>query len=369
MLFGGGRKASDCPIGIDIGDHTVRMLQLTRDGDRYVALAAASRPLGREVSLDSTDAYHQAVRHAVHEMLSSGKFHGRLAVSCLPAASLQYKNIRLPKMPHDELASAVKWEASERLKISGDAMNIRFFDAGEVNQGQEARQEVILLAAPKRFIEEHIRSLKSCDLELHAIDVVPAALARCTTKTASPDNPDDVVRVVIDVGYTGTKVLVTRGQRICFFKLIEIGGRQMDEALATKLQLPTAAASEARLGWMSGQTGSEADARIAATLGPVVEDLSREINLCLRYYSVTFRGRRPEEALIVGGESGNAWLWARLCEDAGLKPSAEDPLASLDLTPVHDVVGGPDQWAGWVVAAGLSLRHVNCGNRKSRGAA
>ncbi len=368
-MFGGGKKTSHGPIGIDIGDHTVRMLQLTRDGDRYVALAAASRPLGRDVCLESGDAYHHAVNHVVREMLSSGKFQGRHAVSCLPAASLQYKNIRLPKMPHDELASAVQWEASERLKLSGDAMNIQFFDAGEVTQGQDVRQEVILLAAPKRFIEEHIHSLKSCDLELAAIDVVPAALARCTTHASPTDDQDADVRVVIDVGYTGTKVLITRGQRICFFKLIEIGGRHMDQALATKLQLPAAAASEARHDWMSGKTGSDGDARILAALGPVIDDLSREINLCLRYYSVTFRGRRPEEALVVGGESRNTWLWARLCEDSGLKPSPNDPLASLDLTPVHDQVGGPDIWAGWVVAAGLSLRHISLGKRKIRGAA
>lgn len=369
MFLGGGRKTSDCPIGIDVGNHTVRMLQLTRDGDRYVALAAASRPLGRDVCLESGDAYHQAVSNAVREMLSAGRFQGRYVVSCLPATSLQYKNIRLPKMPRDELASAVGWEASQRLKLSGDAMDVQFFDAGEVQQGQEVRQEIILMAAPKRFIEEHVRSLMSCDLELSAIDVVPGALARCVAQTSPVDDRDALVRVVIDVGYAGTKVLITRGQRVCFFKLIEIGGRHMDEALASKLELPAAAAAEARRGWMSGEAGSASDARIAAAMGPVVADLSREVNLCLRYHSVTFRGRRPEEVLVVGGESGNAWLWARLCEDTGLKPSPNDPLASLDLTAVAAEVGGPDRWAGWTVAVGLSLRRVNPGRRKSRGAA
>lgn len=368
-MFGGGRKTSEGPIGVDVGDHTIRVLQLARDGDKRIAVAAASRALGRDVCPASGDAYHQAVANAVRDMLATGHFKGHRAVSCLPAASLHYKNIRLPKMPRDELASAVQWEASERLKFSGEAMNVQFFDAGEVLQGQDARQEVILLAAPKRFIEEHIRSLRSCDLELDAIDAVPAALARCVGHADADDGQDPPVRVVIDVGYSGTKVLVARGQRVCFFKLIEVGGRHMDEALAAKLELPPSAASEARRDWIAGGIGGTGDARIAAALGPVVEELSREIGLCLRYYSVTFRGRRPEEAWIVGGESGNAWLWARLCEDAGLKPSASDPLSALDLTPVQSVVGGPDQWAGWGVAAGLSLRSIASRKRKSRGAA
>ena len=77
MFLGGGRKTSDCLIGIEAGDHTVRMLHLTRDGDRYVALAAAPRPLGRDVCLESSgDACHQAGSNAVREILSAGRFQG-----------------------------------------------------------------------------------------------------------------------------------------------------------------------------------------------------------------------------------------------------------------------------------------------------
>ncbi len=365
-MFGGGRKTSEGPIGVDVGDHTIRMLQIHRDGDKKVAVAAASRTLGRDVCPASGDAYHRAVTDAVRDMLATSHFKGHRAVSCLPAASLHYKNIRLPKMPRDELASAVQWEASERLKFSGEAMSVQFFDAGEVRQGTDARQEVIILAAPQKFIDAHIRSLRSCDLELDAIDAIPGALARCIEGTDSDAGGEPVVHVVIDVGYSGTKVLITHGQRVCFFKLIDLGGRHMDEALAGKLELPASAASEARRGWVCGGAG---DARIAAALGPVVDELSREIGLCLRYYSVTFRGRRPEEAWIVGGESANAWLWARLCEDAGLRPVANDPLSTIDLTPVQSVVGGPDKWSGWGVAAGLSLRSMTTCKRKSRGAA
>lgn len=368
-MFGGGRKTSEGPIGVDVGDHTIRMLQIHRDGGKKVAVAAASRALGREVNPAMGDAYHQAVAAAVRDMLASGHFKGHRAVSCLPAASLHYKNIRLPKMPRDELASAVQWEASERLKFSGEAMSVQFFDAGEVQQGADVRQEVIILAAPNKFINDHIAALRSCDLELDAIDAVPGALARCLEDAVPDADEDSAVRVVIDVGYSGTKVLITHGHRVCFFKLIEIGGRHMDEALATKLELPASAASEARRDWISSSLGGAGDARIASALGPVVEEMSREIALCLRYYSVTFRGRRPEEAWIIGGESSNAWLWARLCEDAGLRPAASDPLSTIDLTPVQSVVGGPDKWAGWGVAAGLALRSMIAQKRKSRGAA
>ena len=366
-MFGGGRKSSYGPIGVDVGDHTIRMIQFRRESDLAIATAATSRTLGHGET-GETDT--EQVAAAIRDMLSSGQFRGNRVVSCLPAAKLLYKNIRLPKMPYDELAAAVQWEATERLKFSGEAMDVQFIDAGEVLQGQEKRQEVILLAASRNFIEDHIQAFRSCDLELQAIDAVPNALARCIEQ-ALPDGEEDLpVRVVIDVGYNGTKVLMTRGSRICFFKHIEIGGRHMDEALASKLQLPTSAAAEARREWLNNQIDPSHDAQIASAMGPIVEDLSREIGLCMRYYSVTFRGRRPEEAWVVGGESGNTWLWARLCEDVGLKPTANDPLSNLDLSAVHSEVGGPDNWAGWGVAIGLALRDCDIlKKRKRRGAA
>ncbi len=111
------------------------------------------------------------------------------------------------------------------------------------------------------------------------------------------------------------------------------------------------------------------DARIASALCPVVEELAHEVSLCLRYYSVTFRGRRPDQAWVAGGESGNPWLWAKLCENAGLRPMSHDPMTAIDLTRVHDAVGGPESWSSWAVAAGLALRTKAVQKRNRRGAA
>ena len=369
-MFGGKKNNGYGPIGVDVGDHTIRMIQFKHVAGRPVASAAAARPLGRGISPKSDDAYHDAVAQAVGNMIAAGGFHGTETVSSLPAASLIYKNIRLPKMPYDELAGAVQWEASERLKFSGDAMNVQFFDAGEVVQGTEKRQEVILLAASRQFVDDHVKAMSAGGLELSAIEAVPSALARCIELVCPPnDSHDAEVRVVIDVGYNGTKVLMTRGKRICFFKLIEIGGRHMDETLAEKLEMPVVDASELRRAWMNGEVQEVADKQIAEALGPVIDEMSREIGLCLRYYSVTFRGRRPEEAWIVGGESGHAWMWTRLCSELELKPSPNDPLSALNLEAVLPVVGGPAEWAGWGVAIGLALRPPSQRKRRLRGAA
>jgi len=352
-LFGGTFNKRVCPIGADIGSRGVKLLQLDRVATGFKAVAAASADLPDDLDLGA-EAYHRAVAEALAHAKDSGNFVGNSVVSALPAAAVQYKNMRLPKMPGKDLAAAVQWEAQERLQLSGKAHTTQFFEAGEVRQGEEERQEIIMLAAPSAFVEGHVKAMTDCGFVPTAIDVVPGALARCFE---SAQGAGDEAAVTIDVGYSATKVLITRQGRILFFKLIDIGGRALDEAAARKLNMPRNELAPLRLRMRNSEDGVQEHVRraILDALRPAVADLGREIGLCLRYYSVTFRGRRPESAALIGGEAGQPWLAAQLSEQAGVNVVAANPLSHIDLSAVESLIPEADAGA-WATAAGLSMR-------------
>lgn len=366
-MFGGRWSKTKLPIGIDLGTRCVRMLQLERsaDGCGFVAAAAARQTLPDEVQ-GIGDEFHAAAGEAIRRMLVGGGFAGRRVVSGLPAPAVQYKNLRLPKMPADELAAAVQWEAGDRLHLGRNASSVQFYNAGEVRQGDDLRQEIILLAAADATVEQHTQMLVDCGLEPVAIDVTPSALARCVQLLgvgADGDGDDDASRLVIEVGYSSSKVLILREGRIVFFKLIAVGGRNFDQAVAAALSISVADAADLRrrLGDADAAETIGGDADRVRTvsrqaLRPVVSDLAREVGLCLRYYSVTFRGRRPGRALLMGGGSRDADLAGALSEATGLGVTPVDPLAAVDLQPVRAVVGSEAARREWAVAAGLSLR-------------
>ena len=137
-----------------------------------------------------------------------------------------------------------------------------------------------------------------------------------------------------------------------FIKYIDVGGRHFDEAVARhlKLSLGDAAALRRR---NADRPATDRDPEIARGVGdavrPVLERLSQQLALCLRYYSVTFRGQPPERVVLGGGKATETlaeWLSARLelpCEVGNpLRPFGENHAA------------GP---AGqWDIATGLALR-------------
>ena len=358
-----------CPIGIDIGNDSVKLLQIERRGSGRTAdlraTAAAIQPLPRDLTLGDAR-YHGEVGDAIRKGLERGSFTGKSVVSSLPAGAVEFKSLRLPKMPQGELGAAAAWEARERMQMGDDPMTVQHLPAGEVRQGDELRQEVILLAARTGFIEQHTQELVNRNLKPLAIEVGAVAVARLFSGRGDEGEGADVL---VDIGYAGTDVIIVKEGRTLFLKQIDIGLRTLDEAVAKRLNVPLHEAEKLRrsveaeaaapVDTASGDapgTDDRADRSVGSAIQSSVEELGREIGLCLRYYSVTFRGKRPERVTVVGGGSADARLIAMLPESTGADVVTVDPLGHLDLTAVRGVIDEGLGTGSFAVAAGLSLR-------------
>jgi len=349
------------PIGVDFGSSSLRLVQLAPSGDGWTVHAAA------QVAIPPGEGEQRSAQlvEALTKALQAGSFRGKRVVSSLSADSVNYKNIRLPQMPADELRAAVEWEASDRLNSENCA--IEFYDAGEVRHGDELRREVILLAADHKRIDEHLNILTGAGLSPVAIDAAPGAMARCLTPTLQ-DPADAQAQVIIDMGYLSTKVLLARNGRVIFFKLIPVGGRRLNETVAHHLNMSIEDAAEVRRRIterddeqpdkpLFGSTRRETVQRaVYEATRSTVEELSKEIGLCLRYFSVTFRGRRPDAACLVGGESRSAHIAELLAEHAGVAIKPATVFDAIDISSVSDVIASRDELPDWATAIGLALR-------------
>ena len=353
-------------IGLDLGAYAIKLVQLQQQDGRWTVQTADQRVL-TEPLLPGKPVSTGEIGGLIRQMLDGGGFTGQRVVSSLPAASLQYKNLRLPKMPPDELGQAVRWEAAERLRLGGDGFQLQYLDAGEVRQGDEVREEIIVLAATSLLVEEHVNLLLSCGLDPLAIDASPGALSRLAQQWQDPD-PNAASQVVIDVGYASSKVLIQRNGRVVFFKLIEIGGRQFDQAAAEHLNQPPAEAARLRRGAANANTENAGEALLGSArkedmdraiyeaVRGVAGDLAREVGLCLRYYSVSFRGRRPEAAVLVGGEAAGPHIAEVLSEAAGIRVMSITDAPGDSLAALTDHPALRTGLHSWASVLGLAMR-------------
>jgi hypothetical protein len=92
-----------------------------------------------------------------------------------------------------------------------------------------------------------------------------------------------------------------------------------------------------------------------ANLGEVLDTLTDEILMCLRYHHTLFNGRGINRVIFVGGETRQSWLCQHIVKVLRLSAQLGDPLARLTIGESMDtpglVLGRPQP--GWAVACGL----------------
>jgi type IV pilus assembly protein PilM len=392
---------------LDIGRDSVRMIQLAVAGERISILAADKVRIETGINGDA-EKRRSFVVSAIRRMLTRGKFRGRNVVSCLPNDGLKIASLRLAETETDDIKEALKKEAGRRLGLDPDRDAIDYLVAGSVQDGERNKNEFIVFAASDEVIKSHIGILEGAHLRPVAIDVVPCALFRSFERLLRREGDREQTIVFVDVGSWFTTVVFGREGEIKFTRQIPIGGERFNREIASKLGLSVGEAEMLReklraqleVGWIEllkeqgEQNGNEHSVEdvqlpgygpgprrhersfeelcrspldvstrqvIIDAINAVAEELAREISLCLRYYTVTFRGRCVERAILSGGEGNEKILLNALRRRLPVNIEIAQPLGGLDMANVNFDGDRRGLLCEWVVAVGLGLKGWNKG--------
>ncbi len=372
------------PIGLDIGHDSIKMLQLSDDGHGLSVHRLQKR---RFPGSADEEAQRRDLILTIRRMLEEGDFHGTEAALCLANDHLKVTSIRLAESDVATTTAQLYKEAALRFGLDPGRDPIQYIPAGEVRQGDQTRQEVILFAAERSTTEESLALLDEARLTAVGLEPVPCALMRGSQRTSREDGQRAGTVVLVDVGRRFTTVVFSRAGQICFAKVIEAGMEGFGRAIADKLGAELSEAETLRANWEAAEAESrgagqiptldgelEGDGSGYPSPGPrkpldpsvhrtvtdcmhsVADALAREVSLCARYYTVTFRGHRIERILVSGGGGYEPLLLAGIQARVGSEVEPARPLRGLgDSSGRQDdpTRGGGCEWA---LALGLAFK-------------
>lgn len=340
-------------IGLHLGPRFATLVQVAGAAQRIglTALAQGLLPVRGE---ETDEQYDELVAATLKLMVSDHGFRGHRVVSCVPADDLHLQSVRLPQLPQDEMQKVVRWEAEERLPFPAQNAELRYLLSGQIRQDATVKQEVVLMACQQTILQRHLRVLERAGLMPVAIDVEPCAVLR-----AFRHGHDDSERIAyLHLGDNLTTVLIADGDSILFLKYVGSGGREMDQAVAKHLDLDQSEAMRVRASVTKSATlDSQSDVHrsVIEAIRPQLESLASELELCFRYFMVTFRGQQAAKLIVTGCEA-SPWLAEYLGHSLSCPVEVGDPFAALAQPPQFPSVSEhPGRWAA---ALGLSLRSL-----------
>lgn len=107
--------------------------------------------------------------------------------------------------------------------------------AGEVYQEQEAKQEVILMAAARDAVNQFLALASKARLDVVGMSVEPKVIVDCFAQIYRRKSDAEMTSCFVDLGCAGTRAIIARGTHILFARSIPMGGEHLTHATATAL--------------------------------------------------------------------------------------------------------------------------------------
>ncbi len=223
MLFSKPRKA----IGVDIGSHSVKAVQMGRVGGRLriegVGYALVDR---NQVNVDPIAAQGAAVQEALLGMPVAQS----LLVGALPGQTVVIRYPRLPEMPFEQIGRAVETEAGQNIPYDLSEVFLDWTVLETVREGERSKMKILLVAAKYEVIETRVQVADAAGLQYGILGVDSLALVDAAESCGLLES--DETYALVNMGAASTSIHFTKGHTSNFIRDVSWGAREMIQAIA-----------------------------------------------------------------------------------------------------------------------------------------
>jgi len=215
-------KSHAYSIGVDIGDDSLKLVQLGEDGNGISLIAGQSENLPEGVKAGSSQWQKWAIE-TIRQLTSKGGFQGKEVIAALPASEVYIDNIKMPKSDDNDVEEAIFSKIKQKLPFEPIQENtmIKYIPMEQDN--------ALVIAAERKIIDRHLAIYEKVGLSIKSIGIWPTALANCYTKffgRRKVDLKTIVMLVCIEANYTN--VVICRHNNLLFARSLSTGLSQLN---------------------------------------------------------------------------------------------------------------------------------------------
>jgi type IV pilus assembly protein PilM len=346
-LFGGGGKGTLC---IDIGSNSVKFVKM--EGGRVTDYGF--KEIGEAFDVPSI------LRELVKDYKPGEVF------SFVSGPSVSLRQAPFPKMSRRELKDAILLRLEKYSPFTIDEAILDFKTLGPVREAGAIKENVMVVAARKDIVSDHISTLRKAGLEPSGISVIPFALQAAVRKFGRV-RPDETV-CVLDIGAEYTDMVFMKGERLDLARTITTAGNAITEAMTVAItteegQLALDAYDAENLKRKYGLPSADDNEqlpsgvmvkRLATLQRPALERFVAEINRSIDYYRREFGETKIERLLLCGGTAVMKGMREYLQSALNVPAYLFDPFKEFGL---YKKGTAPENEVGYRLVTALGLLH------------
>lgn len=342
-------KSDNSFLGVDIGDSSLKMVELKKKGKKIYLTNYAFSENVNDVKFTKIDdsAY---LAKAINKVRDEANIKAKRVTASLPTFAVFSSIITLTGVDKKNLTSAVLEEAKKVIPLPLEEMKIDFRVIPESATNKAAVKSnvrVFLTCSPRKIVRKYIDVFHEAGLDLSYLETETFSLVRSLVGS------DKSTIMIVEIGANSTDISVVRESIPVLNRSLEICGTTITKALMEKLGISFAQAEQFKIDLsLSEKANSELPAVVIKTITPIIS----EIKYMLDFYNMSNQGN-VEKIILSGGSSLLLSLSQYLSDKLNLQVIIGDPFNRIlypdELKPVIKEVG-----PRLAVAVGLALRDI-----------
>lgn len=339
-------------LGIDIGTKYIKYVELQHLGNnKYHLLSIGMAPVTSK-GIESEAAIDQeTLAISIKKLLKDGGVKTSTVIGAMPETHVFTRIVQVPPLSERELISAIKWEAEQYIPLPLEEVQLDFTVVGQSQDASGVKKfDVLLVAAPKKFIERYLKILDMTDLEVDALETEIISVSRALLPAASDRA---VTAMVVNLGAKTTDLSILRNGVIAFTRSIPTGGEHFTKALAQDLGFPIPQAEEYKKTY--GLRKNELEGKVFNSLRPLFGVVIEEIKRSITFFQNKFPDEVVSTIMLSGGTAKLPGLVEALVEETGVETQIGNPWARVE-KDLKRFARLDEEGPIFAVACGLAMR-------------
>lgn len=333
-------------LGIDIGDSSLKMVELKKKGKKiYLTNYAFSENINdvKFTKIDDT-AY---LAKAINKICQESGIKAKHATASLPTFAVFSSIINLSGVDKKNLAEAVADEARKVIPLPLEEMKIDFKLMPNMSGTDKFNSRVFLTGSPKKLVRKYIDIFKQANLQLSNLETETFSLVRSLL------GADKSTVMIVEVGANSTDISVIKESIPVLNRSLEICGSSITRDLAQVMGLEFTQAEQFKIDLaLTEKNNASLPPVVIKTITPILS----EIEYMIDFFNMSNQGK-IEKIILSGGGSLLAGFAEYLSEKLDMQVIVGDPFSRVfyadELKPVINEVGPK-----LAVAVGLALRDI-----------
>jgi type IV pilus assembly protein PilM len=347
-------------FAIDIGRKSIKLVQATHEKDGSASMNAIGaidfpQNLPTIMPEKSDEQKVDLLASVIKNLVESSKVKVSQVVTSIPENIIFSKLTTIPLVDPAKLEQTIYWEAKQFVPIPLEEAQMDWIEVRRTlptSKNGQIMVDVIIIAAPRKIIEDYLNVFEKADIELIAVEVESVSTARAI-KFNYPDIQG--TNLFVDMGFDKTNVGVMYNGKLIYSQSIANGSNALTKVIAADFGLQMDQADQYKIAY--GLLANGADkGKIANSIQPIVNLIGNEIKRIVGFVNTRLNFGSMKKVYLTGGGSSVPGMTQYIQSLVGIPAQLVDPFANFKFKGDFVNVRNEFNIASFGLATGLALK-------------